>query len=134
MVGRLAVSVLSSLLLVIPHVACADTRTAPVKAPTTTATTKTTVRPPAPAPPPPLTPPPLTPPPLTPPPAPATTAVTPTTTASTCVADPRTEVACLRRENEELRQQLKAMVAAEVARKERMAKQLGGGKAIDALK
>lgn len=120
MVGRLAVSVLSSLLLVVPHVACADTRKTPVKAPTTTATTK--ARPPAPAPTPPPT--------LTPPPAPETTAVAP----STCAADPKAELACLRRENEELRQQLNSMVAAEAARKARMAKQLGGGQAIEALR
>ncbi len=124
MVGRLAVSVLSSLLLIVPHVACADTRKTPVKAPTTTATTK--ARPPAPAPTPPPT--------LTPTPGPATTVIPPSSAGSACPADPRTEVACLRRENEELRQKLNTMVAAEAARKERMAKQLGGGQAIEALR
>lgn len=122
MVGRIAVSVLSSLLLIAPHVACADTRKTPVKAPaTTTATTKAK---------PPTTPAP-TPPPV---PTPAPTTVVSAPGGSACVADPRTEVACLRRENEELRQKLNSMVAAEAARKERMAKQLGGGQAIEALR
>ena len=122
MVGRLAVSVLSSLLLIVPHVACADTRKTPVKAPTTTATTKAKTPPPAPTPT------------LTPTPGPATTVIPPSSAGSACPADPRTEVACLRRENEELRQKLNTMVAAEAARKERMAKQLGGGQAIEALR
>jgi len=122
MVGRLAVSVLSSLLLVVPHVACADTRKPPVKAPSTTAATK--AKPPTP------TPPPI----LTPTPTPTPTAIAPSTSGSSCAADPKTELVCLRRENDELRQKLNTMVAAELARKERMAKQLGGGQAIEALR
>ena len=124
MIGRLAVSVLSSLLLVVPHVACADTRKTPVKAPTTTATTK--AKPPTPAPTPPPT--------LTPPTAPATTAVAPSTSSSTCAADPKTELECLRRENDDLRRKINEMIENERSRQTRLTKQLGGGTVINALK